>query len=360
MERNIDPADYLHLTIISDCCFSNKWVEKLKEDIDKGVGSKYGHYPICIQGAASEDAYDNTLLALLFPKDGVLPLCAGQDPAYICTLAYHSSFFGNRLTNRNDYEAKFNPGTVPSRRGLSIASGRALKACEDVIDLWDWDCVGDKREAPGTIVKNGSARIDFQGLSYNKMCCNLQVQINSESFAQVHILLDFCPGRETIKKFLKKSLHEKVTYWLYKKEMLPICHTGTMPPPQESAYSVLLSVSETQKGALVSFLDSQNWTPSRIQEIIESQPQVYPAIVYVKSGGQRWHDFRLLLGDGHSAYPVARVLVLIKCRPENSDVIEKVKGCFVKSLNETEIYWIKKEGHTFQTSAGSIPPVEVQ
>ena len=43
----------------------------------------------------------------------------------------------NRLTNRNDYEAKFNPGTVPSRRGLSKASGQALHACEGVIELWD-------------------------------------------------------------------------------------------------------------------------------------------------------------------------------------------------------------------------------
>ena len=68
-----------------------------------------------------------------------------------------------------------------------------------------------------------------------------------------------------------------MTYWLYEKEMLPMCHTGTMPPPQKSAYSVLLSVSETQKGELVSFLDSQEWTPRRIKEIIESQPSSIPS-----------------------------------------------------------------------------------
>ena len=90
MESQKDPEDYMHLTIISDCCFSNEWVERLEKDIDNGVDSEYGRYSICIQGAASEDAYDNTLLALLFPKDGVLPLCAGQNPKYKHTPAYQS------------------------------------------------------------------------------------------------------------------------------------------------------------------------------------------------------------------------------------------------------------------------------
>ena len=91
-------------------------------------------------------------------------------------------------------------------------SGKAIKACEGVIELWDWDCVEDKRVAPGLIVENGKARIDFQGFSYKNKCCNLQVQFSSKSFAQIHILLGFRPGRETIKKFLKKSLHETETY----------------------------------------------------------------------------------------------------------------------------------------------------
>ena len=167
VEKDKDPEDYLHLTIISDCCFSNKWVERLKEDIEKGDDSKYGHYSLCIQGAASRDAYENTLLPLL-QIDEVLPLCAGQDPLYIRTPAYCSPLFENRLTNRNDYEAKFNPGTVPSRRGLTKASGQALPACEGVIELWDWDCVEDKRVSKGPFVQDGKARIDFQGLSYNK------------------------------------------------------------------------------------------------------------------------------------------------------------------------------------------------
>ena len=145
-EKDKDPADYLHLTIISDCCFSNKWVQRLKEDIEKGVGSKYGRYPICIQGAASEDAYENTLLALLFPKDGVLPLCAGQDPKYKHTLAYQSPVFQNRLISKNDYEALFNPGTVPSRRGLTRASGQkgTRTNVKGSLKSGSFDCVAGK------------------------------------------------------------------------------------------------------------------------------------------------------------------------------------------------------------------------
>ena len=97
MESPKASQDYLILTIISDCCFSNKWVQRLKEDIDNGVnGSKYGHYPICIQGAASGYAYENTLLPALI-QNVAGPLRHGQDPMSIFTDSYKSALLQQRL-----------------------------------------------------------------------------------------------------------------------------------------------------------------------------------------------------------------------------------------------------------------------
>ena len=97
-EKKKDPGDKLRLTIITDCCYSNQWVKRLQEDIAKGGGSRYGRCPICIQGAASEKAYECTLLPRLLHSGK--SLCAGQDPTYVFTRSYEGpppAMFKERL-----------------------------------------------------------------------------------------------------------------------------------------------------------------------------------------------------------------------------------------------------------------------
>ena len=240
-EKMKDPGDKLRLTIISDCCYSNEWVKRLQEDIAKGGGSKYGRYPICIQGAASEDAYECTLLPLLLHNGD--PLCAGQDPTYVSTSSYDGpppAMFKERLTNDKDYEAMFAPGSVPSRRDLERASGKVKKMCEEAIQKWNMDGPADKGKRSGTIIRCGKARIDLQGLTGKGKFCNLQVQVGDQSYAQVHIQSALRPGAETIKKYLKQSLDETETYWFYvdEKDKLSKFHIGNGHPTPESDFTV--------------------------------------------------------------------------------------------------------------------------
>ena len=354
--QKADPEDHLQLTIISDCCFSNKWVERLSKCM-KSPDSKYGSYPICIQGAASCDAYENTLLPLLIQNK--TPLCAGQDPEYVHTQKYKEpAIFKDKLTNVKDYKALFSSGAVPSRRVLVEASGQVKKDCEAVIECWDMDGAEDKGDKYGTLVESGRARIDLQISTPNFR--NLQVQYGNQSYAQIFIHSTFRPGKETIKKFLKKSLEKTKVFWLYVNEQsLPTCSEPNEPPKKNSVYPILLLPSEDQKVKCNELLNSIEWNVSKIKEMMKcgrsSQTTSVPAIVYAKkcNGGQKFHDFQLMMHVVQKLYPVARVLVESE-RPW--DLHDCIKSCFLDSLATEELHWIWSGGADICVHIGSSPP----